>query len=104
MVELLVPVLQKRGLMWEDYTVVGGTYRENLLNTPGNSKVPEGHPARKFRYDVLKEKYADEDGNIVIDRREQPKSPEPAVSAPVAEAAKLSVNEKPVATTVEVSA
>lgn len=55
--------------MWDDYTVPGGTYRENLLNTPGQSCVPEGHPARNFRYGTLKEKYADENGDIVINRQ-----------------------------------
>jgi hypothetical protein len=55
--------------MWDDYTVPGGTYRENLLNTPGHPTVPEGHPARKFRYAALKEKYGDEHGNINLDRR-----------------------------------
>lgn len=59
--------------MWDDYTVPGGTYRENLLNTPGHSTVPEGHPARAYRYDVLKEKYGDEKGNINIDKREPAK-------------------------------
>ncbi|PVH99764.1 putative monooxygenase moxC, partial [Periconia macrospinosa] len=49
-VELLVPVLQKRGLMWDDYTVPGGTYRENLLDTPGHPGVPDGHPAAQFKY------------------------------------------------------
>lgn len=69
LVELLVPVLQERGLMWDDYTVPGGTYRENLLGTPGKSGVPDGHPAANFKYEVLKEKYGDERGNIFIDRR-----------------------------------
>jgi hypothetical protein len=99
LVELLVPVLQKRGLMWDDYTVPGGTYRENLLGTPGQSYVPEGHPARQFRYEALKEKYGDANGDIVIDRTE----PEPA-PAPLPEAEKivpavevLSVSEQPVA-------
>lgn len=69
LVELLVPVLQERGLMWEDYTVPGGTYRENLLGTPGQSGVPDGHPAASFKYETLKEKYGDEKGNIFIDRR-----------------------------------
>ncbi|KUJ08659.1 bacterial luciferase-like protein [Mollisia scopiformis] len=76
LVELLVPVLQKRGLMWDDYTVPGGTYRENLLGTPGQPGVPEGHPARQFRYDNLKEKYADENGDITIDRRNAAQEPE----------------------------
>lgn len=35
-VDMLVPILQRRGLMWEDYTVSGGTYLENLHNAPGN--------------------------------------------------------------------
>jgi hypothetical protein len=65
-----VPVLQERGLMWNDYLVPGGTYRENLLDTPGHPGVPDGHPACKFKYDALKATYgADENGDIVIDRR-----------------------------------
>ncbi|KAF2005828.1 coenzyme dependent N5,N10-methylene tetrahydromethanopterin reductase [Amniculicola lignicola CBS 123094] len=32
-VDLLVPELQRRGLMWDDYAVPGGTFRENLLGT-----------------------------------------------------------------------
>ena len=47
-VDLLVPVLKKRGLMWEDYTVPGGTYRENLHNTPGNPYLNERHPGAKL--------------------------------------------------------
>jgi hypothetical protein len=70
LVELLVPVLQKRGLMWDDYTVPGGTYRENLLGTPGQPFTPKGHPSTQFRYDVLKEKYATENGDIVINRQD----------------------------------
>jgi hypothetical protein len=49
---MLVPVLQKRGLMWDDYTVPGGTYRENLHNTPGNSYLSSRHPGSKFKWDV----------------------------------------------------
>jgi hypothetical protein len=78
LVELLIPEMQRRGLMWNDYAVPGGTYRENLLGTPGHPGVPEGHPAYNFSYDRLKEKYADENGDITIDRRtvkeEQPKT------------------------------
>lgn len=70
LVELLVPVLQERGLMWTDYTVPGGTYRENLLDTPGHPGVPDGHPAAQYKYSALKEKYgAQENGDIIIDRR-----------------------------------
>lgn len=49
----------------------GGTYRENMLREPGQSKVPDGHPAAKFRYAALKEKYGQENGDILIDRRPQ---------------------------------
>jgi hypothetical protein len=68
--------------MWSDYTVPGGTYRENMLNTPGQCHVPDGHPAAKFRYNALKEKYADENGDITIDRRE-PVAPKSAETAQV---------------------
>lgn len=70
LVELLVPVLQKRGLMWDDYTVPGGTYRENLLSTPGEPLTPKGHPSRNFRYAALKERYeVAENGDITIEKR-----------------------------------
>lgn len=49
-VDLLVPVLQERGLMWRDYTVPGGCYRENLHNTPGNPYLSSRHPGTKFSY------------------------------------------------------
>ncbi|KFA70209.1 hypothetical protein S40285_04419 [Stachybotrys chlorohalonatus IBT 40285] len=101
LVELLVPVLQKRGLMWDDYTVPGGTYRENLLNTPGHPGVPDGHPAAKFRYDLLKEKYADENGDIIINRKTEQQVSSPT---PVVEAEKLSVKESPAPSAVQVSA
>lgn len=92
--------------MWEDYTVPGGTYRENLLNTPGHPTVPEGHPARNFRYDVLKEKYGDENGDIIIDRRGEKKPADQAPApAPAVETEKLDIKEGATATTrtVEVS-
>ncbi|KAK4504310.1 hypothetical protein PRZ48_005226 [Zasmidium cellare] len=47
-VELLVPELQKRGLFWDDYTVPGGTYRENLNETPGQKEPLLTHPAGKL--------------------------------------------------------
>jgi hypothetical protein len=67
-VELLVPVLQERGIMWNDYAVPGGTMRENMRREPGTKILPSNHPGAQFRYEVLKEKYADERGDIVIDR------------------------------------
>ena len=51
---MLVPVLQKRGLMWDDYTVPGGTYRENLHSTPGNPYFSHRHPGSKFKWNAPK--------------------------------------------------
>ncbi|RDW74808.1 hypothetical protein BP6252_05950 [Coleophoma cylindrospora] len=69
-VELLVPVLQERGIMWKDYAVPGGTFRENLLRQPGQTKVPDSHAGAQFRYDDLKKKegVVDEKGDIWISR------------------------------------
>jgi hypothetical protein len=43
---------------------------------------PPKHPSTQFRYDVLKEKYGNEDGSITIDRTEPVKAEEivPAVN------------------------
>ena len=68
-VELVIPVLQERGIMWKDYAVPGGTFRENLRREPGVKRAPLTHPAAQYRYDVLKEKYGDENGDIRIDRK-----------------------------------
>lgn len=57
--------------MWDDYTVPGGTYRENLLSTPGEPLTPIGHPSRNFRYAALKERYeVAENGDITIEKRD----------------------------------
>lgn len=50
-VDLLVPELQKRGRMWQDYLVPGGTFRENLQLTPGEPGLPTSHPAAKYKWD-----------------------------------------------------
>jgi len=69
-VEMLVPVLQERGLMWKDYAVPGGTFRENMHGRLGEPLLPTTHPAAQFRYDVLKQNgNTDEDGHVLIDRR-----------------------------------
>lgn len=47
-IELLVPELQKRGLFWDEYKVPGGTYRENLNETPGQTEPLPTHPAGKL--------------------------------------------------------
>lgn len=44
-VELLIPELQRRGIFWNDYAVPGGTYRENLTETKGQSEPRPDHPA-----------------------------------------------------------
>jgi hypothetical protein len=54
--------------MWKDYAVPGGTFRENLRREPGVKRAPATHPAAKFRYNVLKKKYGDDNGDIHIDR------------------------------------
>jgi hypothetical protein len=46
-VGLLVTELQRRGIYWMDYPVVGGTFRENLQGTPGNSHLDCTHPGAK---------------------------------------------------------
>ena len=67
---MLVPVLQERGLMWKDYAVPGGTFRENMHGRPGEPLLPATHPAAQFRYDTLKKNgNTDENGHVLIDRR-----------------------------------
>ncbi|RDW95108.1 luciferase-like protein [Coleophoma crateriformis] len=62
-VELLVPELQKRGLMWTEYPVPGGTFRENVQCAPGQCFLPANHPAKsKFeRPNYLEEERAAEE-------------------------------------------
>jgi hypothetical protein len=67
-VEPLVPVLQERGIMWKDYAVPGGTFRENLRRKKRDKNLPPNHHAAQFRYSALKEKWADNNGDTVIDR------------------------------------
>jgi hypothetical protein len=55
--------------MWKDYAVPGGTFRENLRREPGVKRAPLTHPAAHFRYDMLKKKHGDENGDIHIDRK-----------------------------------
>jgi len=46
-VDLLVPELQRRGLMWDDYDVPGGTFRENIL---GTRTLREDHYGSRFKH------------------------------------------------------
>jgi hypothetical protein len=74
-----VPVLQKRGLMWEDYDAPGGTYRENMLRTPGQTATTAGHRSRNFTFEALKENL-DENGVITINRQDPEQKVESAKS------------------------
>ena len=46
-VDLLVPELQRRGLMWNDYARPGGTFRENLL---GARELKSDHYGSSFKW------------------------------------------------------
>lgn len=46
-VDLLVPELQRRGLMWDDYAKPGGTFRENLL---GTKELRRDHYGSSFKW------------------------------------------------------
>jgi len=61
-VELLVPELQKRGLMQTEYAVPGGTLRENLLRQPGQKHLRDDHYGLAFAW----EKNHDENRKEVV--------------------------------------
>ncbi|KAF2095398.1 putative xenobiotic compound monooxygenase, DszA family [Rhizodiscina lignyota] len=48
--ELLIPELRRRGLFWKDYAIPGGTYRENLYLTKGQTGPLPSHTAAKYRW------------------------------------------------------
>jgi hypothetical protein len=54
-VNLLVPELQKRGIYWNDYSVPGGTLRENVHSAPGESLLKLTHAGAKVRWNAPKE-------------------------------------------------
>ncbi|KAF4943518.1 hypothetical protein FSARC_14903 [Fusarium sarcochroum] len=50
-IEFLLPELEARGWLGDgDYAVPGGTARENLYATPGNSKLRETHPGSQYKF------------------------------------------------------
>ncbi|KAF4122225.1 xenobiotic compound monooxygenase [Geosmithia morbida] len=49
-IEFLIPELEARGWLSDDYPVPGGTARENLYATPGRAKLRETHPGYKYRF------------------------------------------------------
>lgn len=50
-VELLVPELQRRGLMQTEYSVPGGTLRENLTRVPGQKYLMDDHYGATFAWE-----------------------------------------------------
>lgn len=48
--ELLIPELQKRGLVGDDYAVQGGTYRENFYETQGQTYPRDDHVASTYHW------------------------------------------------------
>lgn len=55
-IDLLLPELRRRGLFWDDYAVPGGTYRENIYRTPGQTGPRQDHPASRYRWNAGVEK------------------------------------------------
>jgi FMN-dependent oxidoreductase (nitrilotriacetate monooxygenase family) len=47
-IEHLLPELRRRGLVWRDYAVPGGTLRENYLGVQGNKRLSDSHPGAKY--------------------------------------------------------
>jgi hypothetical protein len=112
-VELLVPELIKRGLMWDDYEVQGGSLRENLHSAPGQKELPKDHYGHKFKWgsgfegdsieNLKKEKAATGSKDGVIGgsiKGEEAGAP----SATVTQIEKAGETTLPVAPTVKVSA
>ncbi|KAH8590574.1 luciferase-like domain-containing protein [Bisporella sp. PMI_857] len=48
LIEHLVPELRRRGLIWDDYAVPGGTLRENYLGVKGKNRLADSHPGAKY--------------------------------------------------------
>ncbi|KAF2797232.1 Nitrilotriacetate monooxygenase component A/pristinamycin IIA synthase subunit A [Melanomma pulvis-pyrius CBS 109.77] len=55
-IELLLPELRKRGLFWDDYTVQGGTYRENFYGKKGQTGPLDEHVGSTYRWKAGVEK------------------------------------------------
>lgn len=49
-VELLLPELRRRGLFSDDYSVPGGTYRENFYHKAGQKYPLDEHVAAKYHW------------------------------------------------------
>jgi hypothetical protein len=49
-IELLLPELRTRGMFWDDYTIKGGTYRENVSGQIGQKHPADDHPAARYHW------------------------------------------------------
>ena len=49
-IELLVPELRKCGIFWSEYTVLGGTCRENFYGRKGQMRPLDKHVAHAYRW------------------------------------------------------
>jgi FMN-dependent oxidoreductase (nitrilotriacetate monooxygenase family) len=47
-IEYLIPELRRRGLVWDDYAVPGGTLRENYLGKKGSNRLSDTHPGAQY--------------------------------------------------------
>lgn len=65
---LLIPVLRERGMIFDDYAVPGGTFRENLLRQPGQKSLRKDHYGSQFDYD--NDWHARTNGSNVVETRE----------------------------------
>ncbi|KAB8261587.1 luciferase-like domain-containing protein [Aspergillus pseudonomiae] len=50
MIEYLFPELRRRGVIWDDYEVKGGSARENYFQDGLGSRLREGHPGREYAW------------------------------------------------------
>lgn len=75
-------------------TVPGGTFRENLLRTPGQKTMTTDHMGHQFTYDNLKKQagVVQENGDILINRRDVPEKLE-GVKSTITETVKSAVTE-----------
>ncbi|KAK4502092.1 hypothetical protein PRZ48_007903 [Zasmidium cellare] len=55
-VELLIPELRRRGMVFDDYAVPGGTFRENLLREPGQKRLRKDHFGSHFGAEKQRDK------------------------------------------------
>lgn len=88
-VELLVPELRKRGLMFDDYAVPGGTLRENLLRQPGQKTLRSDHYGSQFTFDCeeaqikSRKRKAEGEPNGAVVPNEKPDNKKPKSQKPM---------------------